>query len=118
VIRPPSDVSRIKSVRSIAFSNRHTLNTVGLTRYSHVSFMLVFSRPRQSITFYSALFNALSDKAATAVIAHEMAHAWLNEHARPEESAKREKEADNLARDWGFGAELDALDDEAETVPA
>lgn len=58
----------------------------------------------------------LSDLAATAVIAHELAHAWLNEHVRPEESKEREREADALARRWGFGPELDALDGEADTV--
>ena len=98
------------------FSNRFTKTTVGLTRYSDLKFLLVFSRPKQTITFYSSLFDALSDRAALAVIAHELAHAWLNEHVRPEESRSREHEADDLARQWGFGAELDALDREAETV--
>ena len=79
-------------------------------------YFLVLSRPRQTITFYSSLLNALSDPAATGVIAHELAHAWLNEHVRPEESRTREREADDLAREWGFGPELDALDAEAETV--
>ena len=77
---------------------------------------LVLSTPRQTITFYSSLLDELSDLAATAVIAHELAHAWLNEHVRPEESRRREREADDLARAWGFGPELDALDREAETV--
>ena len=54
--------------------------------------------------------------AAEAVIAHELAHAWLNEHDRPESSPKREAEADELARLWGFGPELEALEKEAETV--
>ena len=78
--------------------------------------LMVLSRPRQTITFYTDLLNALSDNAAEAVIAHELAHAWLNEHVRPEESKEREAEADRLARQWGFGPELDALDSEAETV--
>ena len=89
---------------------------MGMTRYSDVKFFVVFSRPRQTITFYSDLLDGLSDMAAEAVIAHELAHAWLNEHVKPEESQSREKEADELARDWGFGPELDALDHEAETV--
>jgi len=114
--RPPSVVPRITTVRSITLSGRHTKTTVGLTRYSRVRYFLVLSRPRQTITFYSSLFDALSDPAATAVIAHELAHAWLNEHVRPEESLEREREADALARDWGFGPELDALDQEAVTV--
>ena len=116
VRRPPETIPKITSVRSVVFSNRLTKTTVGLTRYSDLKFLLVFSRPKQTITFYSSLFDALSDRAALAVIAHELAHAWLNEHVRPEESRSRELEADDLARQWGFGAELDALDREAETV--
>jgi len=114
--RPPESIPRITSVRSVALSNRPTKTIVGLTRYSDLKFLMVFSRPSQTITFYSILFDALSDRAALAVIAHELAHAWLNEHVRPEESRNRELEADRLARKWGFGAELDALDREAETV--
>ena len=115
-MRPPSVVPRITTVRSITLSRRPTKTTVGLTRYSRVRYFLVLSRPRQTITFYSSLLDALSDPAATAVIAHELAHAWLNEHVRPEESREREREADALAREWGFGPELDALDKEAVTV--
>jgi len=114
--RPPKVVPRITTVRSVFLSNRQTKTMVGLTRYSRVRYFLVLSRPRQTITFYSSLLGALSDPAATAVIAHELAHAWLNEHVRPEESRKRERDADALAREWGFGRELDALDREAETV--
>jgi hypothetical protein len=116
VRRPPKTVPKITSVRSVILSNHPTKTTVGLTRYSDHKFLMVLSRPRQTITFYSDLLDALSDKAAEAVIAHELAHAWLNEHARPEESTKREAEADRLAREWGFGPELEALDNEAETV--
>ena len=79
-------------------------------------YFVLLTRPRQTITFYTSLLDALSDPAATAVIAHELAHAWLNEHVRPEESREREREADALAREWGFGPELDALDQEAVTV--
>jgi len=113
--RPPPDVPRIKTVRLVQLSRRPTKTTVGLTRYSKVRFFLL-THPRQTITFYSYLFDALSDRAAVAVIAHELAHAWLNEHKSPEESRSREVEADELARKWGFGPELDALDREAETV--
>jgi len=114
--RPPSTVPRITTVRSVSLSGRPTKTTVGLTKYSRVRYFFVLSRPRQTITFYSPLLDALSDLAATAVIAHELAHAWLNEHVHPEESKKREREADDLARAWGFGPELEALDKEAETV--
>lgn len=113
--RPPEGIPKITTVRSILLSKRPTRTTVGLTRYSRVRFFFR-SHPRQTITFYSHLFNALSDPAAVAVIAHELAHAWLNEHVQPEESKTRESEADGVARSWGFGAELDALDHEADTV--
>jgi len=116
LLRPPADVPRITTVRSVSLSRRPTKTMVGLTRYSRVRFFLVLSRPRQTITFYSFLLDALSDEAAVGVMAHELAHAWLNEHVKPEESRARELEADALARDWGFGPELDALDREAETV--
>ena len=115
-MRPPTGVPQITTLRSVSLSGRPTRTTVGLTRYSRTRFFLVFSRPRQTITFYSSLLGALSDSAAVAVIAHELAHAWLNEHVKPEESREREREADALAREWGFGPELDALDSEAETV--
>jgi hypothetical protein len=51
-----------------------------------------------------------------AVIAHELAHSWLNEHVSPGQSLKRESEADALARRWGFGHELNELDNETETI--
>jgi len=114
--RPPPSVPRITTVRSVTLSSHSTKATVGLTRYFDVKYFVVLSRPVQTITFYSELLNALSDRAAEAVVAHELAHAWLNEHEKPEESPEREAEADRLAREWGFGPELDALDREAETV--
>jgi Zn-dependent protease with chaperone function len=116
VKRPPESVPKITTVRSVILSRRPTRTMVGLTRYSRVRFFLLLSHPRQTMTFYTSLLRALSDPAATAVIAHELAHAWLNEHAKPEESRMREAEADALAREWGFGPELEALDREAETV--
>lgn len=69
---------------------------------------------KQRITFYSDLLGQLSDAAAMGVITHELAHAWLNEQVGAEASSKREKEADKLARKWGYGRYLDAL--KAETV--
>ena len=114
-LRPPADTPKLKTLTAVTLSRRPTKTMVGLTRYSRVRYFL-FSRPKQTITFYSSLLNALSDPAATAVVAHELAHVWLNEHVSPEESRKREGEADILARQWGFGEELDALDREAETV--
>ena len=68
-----------------------------------------------TITFYTGLMDQLSDRAVVAVMAHELAHAWLNEHLRPEASKAREDDADMLAEMWGFELELKAL--EAETEP-
>lgn len=68
-----------------------------------------------TITFYTGLMDRLSDRAVVAVMVHELAHAWLNEHLRPEASKFREDDADMLAEMWGFEPELDAL--EAETEP-
>ena len=51
-----------------------------------------------------------------AVMAHELAHAWLNEHIRPEASSAREDDADMLAEMWGFDGELEALASETEPV--
>ena len=54
----------------------------------------------QTIIFYSELLDQLSDEAATGVIVHELAHAWLNEHLSPLSSIRSETEADDLARSW------------------
>ncbi len=117
LLRPPPNVQKVTTVKSIVLSRHPTKTMVGLTRYSRVRRVVILSVPRQTITFYSDLMDELSDSAAEGVIAHELAHAWLNEHVLPVQSAEREGEADAVAREWGFGPELDALDAEAETVP-
>jgi hypothetical protein len=66
----------------------------------------------QKIEFYRDIMEQLTPAARVAVVAHEFAHAWLNDHVGPEESKKREEESDSLAREWGFGKELDELADE------
>ena len=66
------------------------------------------------ITFYSDLLNRLSDDAVIGVMAHELAHAWLNEHIGPEASKQREEDADYLAEMWGFDQQLSALSNETE----
>ena len=69
-----------------------------------------------TITFYTNLMDKLTDSAVVAVMAHELAHAWLNEHLRPEASKTREDDADMLAEMWGFEAELAALAEQTEPL--
>ncbi len=69
---------------------------------------------KRTITFYTGLMDRLSDRAVTGVMAHEIAHVWLNEFVGPEASGRREKDADVLAEMWGFGADLKALSEETE----
>jgi len=96
-----------------------TQGTVGLTTYRSADSRLAGGRKTagrgtQTITFSSELLDQLSDDAAKGVVVHELAHAWLNEHLSPQSSRRREAEADELARSWGYGRYLDALD--VETV--
>lgn len=106
--RIPLEVVAVTSVRRVSVRKVGRLpGLVGLTRWLD---------GRQTITFYSALLDALSDEAYSAIIAHELAHAWLNEHEKPEESTAREREADELAKGWGFGEELSELAKEAESI--
>ncbi len=100
--------------------DKTTRGMVGLTTYSKIESRTDrggtdAGRGTQTITFYSDLLDELSDDAAIGVVAHELAHAWLNEHVAPRASKLREREADDLARTWGYGRYLDALD--AETDP-
>jgi hypothetical protein len=92
---------------------------VGLTTFSLEGYAPrgfgVSNQGRHTITFYTDLLNRLSRRAVVAIMAHELAHAWLNEHIRPEASKVREEDADMLAEMWGFGPELEAL--AAETEP-
>jgi Zn-dependent protease with chaperone function len=116
----PSEVPPLRSVAEIRMRKRAIQGTVGLTTYRSTGSSPGGGRKKaddgtQTITFYSELFDRLSDEAAEGVIVHELAHAWLNEHVTPRSSKRREKEADELARTWGYGRYLDALD--AETDP-
>lgn len=123
VARIPNARPPIRSVRTICFRKRSNVKgIVGLTKYSFVEYKVKGAKEwrvpdlgRHTVTFYTRLMNQLSDEAVMAVIAHEFAHAWLNEYVRPAQSQKREREADELAREWGFEHELHAL--EAETEP-
>jgi len=116
--RIPADVPPISTVTHVHLRKRGvTRDFAALTRYRYPEWSGMEGRAesgRQTITFYTELLSQLSDPAALAVVAHELAHAWLNEHVEPEESEAREIQADQLAREWGFGEELDALSGEVE----
>lgn len=117
----PQGVEPLKSVTVVQMRRRGEMEgVVGLTRYCCVTTennqVSGEEAPNQTITFYSDLFDEISDKSAMGVVAHELAHAWLNEHIRPEASRKRELEADDLAREWGYGEYLASLASETEPV--
>jgi hypothetical protein len=119
--RFPKDVPPLKSVTKIRMRKKGSMGgLVGLTTYCCVESedgarQERRNLPTQRITFYRELLDQLSDDAAIGVIAHELVHSWLNEHTSPDPSKKRETEADELARKWGYGRYLDAL--EVETIP-
>lgn len=117
----PEGPKPIESVTEIEMKRRGEMEgLVGLTTYCCVRTEVDPRRPKESpnqrITFYSELLDEISDKSAMGVIAHELAHAWLNEHVSPEDSKNREAQADELARSWGYGEYLDALAAETEPV--
>jgi hypothetical protein len=68
----------------------------------------------QRIELYRDIMLQLSERSRVAVVAHELAHAWLNDNVGPEDSAMREEECDAQAEKWGFGDELKALADETD----
>jgi Zn-dependent protease with chaperone function len=105
----PADTHPIKSVSAIELTRKSgRKGLAALTTYRETN----YGTGTQKITFYLGLLSHLSDRATVAIIAHELAHAWLNEYVKPAQSKKREKEADELARKWGFSAELLALEQE------
>ena len=121
--RIPKSGHRIYLRAEIRTRRRGSLpGVVGLTTYSVDGYapngVATEEAGFHTITFYTGLMDQLSDRAATAVMAHELAHAWLNEHLRPEASKTREDDADMLAEMWGFEAELAALARETEPLDA
>ena len=119
--RIPPGTPPIRSIRKVRLRKRGSLEgLVGLTRFLMADYKTrgadVDELGRHIVTFYTGLLSQLSDPSVVAIIAHELAHAWLNEHVRPEESRRREREADILAEKWGFGEELAALASETEPV--
>jgi len=122
VSRIPNSGLPVTSVSKVKLRKRGTLRgLVGLTTVSvegHQMNQKEEFKPegRHEITFYSSLLDRLSDYAVVAVMAHELAHAWLNEHVGPEASEQREEDADMLAEMWGFEPELQILERETEPV--
>ena len=112
----PPDVLPIHTLAEVRLRHKGRLpGLVGLTWYGTRQ-RRPDAKAKQHITFYTDLLDKLSNEAKMAVIAHELAHAWLNEHMRPEQSRNREKEADDLAIRWGFGGQFAALETETEAV--
>ena len=119
--RIPRSGHRINLPTEVRLKRRGSLpGVVGLTTYSVTGFapngVAVEAGGTHAITFYTNLLDQLSDRAVTAVMAHELAHAWLNEHLCPEASKTREDDADMLAAMWGFESELEALGEETEPI--
>jgi len=121
--RIPKSGSPIRLDTQIMIRKRGTLpGVVGLTKFTVSGYASQGGRAEPSglhtITFYTGLMSRLSDDAIVAVMAHELAHAWLNEHVGPEASKQREEDADLLAEMWGFAPELAALSAETEPLRA
>jgi hypothetical protein len=120
VSKIPEGTRQLFTLKKIIFRKRAaTAGLVGLTRYRFPESRETGRKSdsgRHIITFYTGLLGRLSRAAALGVVAHELAHAWLNEHVSPEQSERREQEADRLATRWGFAPELEALADETEPV--
>ena len=121
--RIPGAAAPIRFETQIRLRKRGSLpGVVGLTTFTLKGYQSKGKRAgpsgQHTITFYTDLMSKLSNEAVTAVMAHELAHAWLNEHIRPEASKTREEDADMLAEMWGFGRELDALASETEPINA
>ena len=113
--RIPPGTFPVTTVSSVRLQSRGAKEGLaGLTHWIYNDGSL--HKGRQTISFYSELLDHLSDPGYLGVIVHELAHAWLNEHLAPEESPRRESEADELARTWGFEGELQALESETEPV--
>jgi len=120
----PTSGRPIQSLTTIKLRKKGSLpGLVGLTRYQMQEYSTGgrfrdAPSSRHIITFYSSLLEQLSDDSVMAVMAHELAHAWLNEHIGPEASMRREEDADILAEMWGFSKELAALAEETEPIPS
>jgi len=122
VSRIPDSGLPVKSVSRVKLRKRGTLRgLVGLTTFSVEGYQMnqkgeFKPKGKHEITFYSSILDRLSEDAVVAVIAHELAHAWLNEHVGPEASKQREEDADLLAEMWGFQPEIRALERETEPL--
>lgn len=119
--RIPNSGRRVRLHTEIKLRRRGALpGVVGLTTFSLENYapngVVREESGRHTITFYTNLMDKLTDRAVVAVMAHELAHAWLNEHLRPEASKTREDDADMLAEMWGFDEELASLAEQTEPL--
>ena len=120
ILRLPSDALRIPSLTAISLRESSEGGSLaGLTTWTTYERRILFGPLKgkddvvvQRIELYRDIIDQLSERARVAVVAHELAHAWLNDNVAPEASKEREKASDELARKWGFGRELDALAEE------
>ncbi len=119
ISRIPPDVRPPVSLVSVRLRRTGRMKGLaGLTRWSEYANRRGPSGGAgvQTITYYSSLLDRLSDEAYVAILVHELAHAWLNEHVAPIQSPEREREADDLVARWGFQLELGQLNREAEAI--
>jgi hypothetical protein len=119
--RLPEGVWPIHSLSGIRVNPRiKDDNTAAMTYYNTGGDRFRLSKEaihlKQRITFYSHYLDRLPDKAVVAIMAHEISHAWLNDHIGPEQSDRREKQVDRLVLKWGFRPEVDNLNQEAVSV--
>jgi Zn-dependent protease with chaperone function len=111
----PIEALQVASLRRIVVHDESPDGlTAGLTRYRDDLTDRGYVNQRQEIFLYKDILDQLSDNAVVAIVAHEFAHAWLNEHVYPVQSSERETEADGLAFNWGFHSEIEALESETE----
>lgn len=97
------NVREIQSLKKIILQSKSRDGIVGLTEYDT-------STGKQSIKLYKSILLSMPEEAIIGVIAHEFAHAWLNENVFPSASKRREAEANRLASRWGFAKEIKSLE--------
>jgi len=97
--------------RPILFTEYHT---TGIGRFANSSEIFVlpddvpaFQDGMTIIKLSAELESADSSQAIEGVIAHELAHRFLEHILKKTERCQREKEANHLIQDWGFAEEFE-----------